>query len=464
AWAAWQMTFDVGKEIVASGSALPDYRPFGYGDYYPLKLYGDLNKPARIMSPKELMKRLSGVHVAPTAKYVLHRSPEAFSVYSWHGFSANGGLLTRDPVALNTGGDGGGVLVRSKREKDNKSVEDSLGSRSWAKTTVHGPVVEDDGFSIVVRRETKHGITNYTACVSLPGCNTVLVSRTIADEDMEVDMLRMGRKTFLLKQNPAALAKHGLKKWPWWGDHKIYLPEDKELKFGGSWRRAELNPRPAWVNVGNRMGYVPIGTSATIGAGGRTIVFECYNESRQIKAGGEVGRIILVTFPGVTAAETAQLVAEVRTLAAVPEGVYAVRIPKVRGIAAPVWVVVNFRDEAVNLTLPSEAGRDAKVTVKGNSCATFGLRPTSPPRPARKTLFTRKNYDAVEVGMDKARVKRALGEPTQKFVNVFIYLDEDPMGNAEAHVYFDAAGKVVGKRYDDSAKPAETSRVGNVPK
>jgi hypothetical protein len=38
------------------------------------------------------------------------------------------------------------------------------------------------------------------------------------------------------------------------------------------------------------------------------------------------------------------------------------------------------------------------------------------------------------------------------------------MGNAEAHVYFDTAGKVVGKRYDNSAKPAETSRVGNVPK
>ncbi|MDP6381205.1 MAG: hypothetical protein QF662_07660, partial [Phycisphaerae bacterium] len=100
----WHPTPEVAKEIVESGSALPGYNPFA--EHYQLKLFGPLKKPARIMSPKELMKRLSGVHVAPTAKYVLHRSPAAFSTFSWHRYSANGGLLNRDPIALNTGGDG----------------------------------------------------------------------------------------------------------------------------------------------------------------------------------------------------------------------------------------------------------------------------------------------------------------------------------------------------------------------
>ncbi|MDK1031805.1 MAG: hypothetical protein QGD94_07355 [Planctomycetia bacterium] len=365
AWAAWQMTFDLAKEIVDSGSAKPGYNPFG--EYYQMKLFGPLKKPAKVMSPKQLMKRLSGVHVAPTSKYVLHRSPDAYSIYSFHNFSANGGLLTRDPVALCTGGDGG-LLVRSKREADKSPVEDSLGSRSWATAKVHGPVVTGDGFSIIVRRDSKQGITNHTAFVSLPGCNTVLVSRTMAREDMDVDKLHMGRKTFLLKQNTAGLGKAGLKKWPWWGDHKVYMPEGMKLKFGRSGYNPDLSPRPAWVNVGNRMGYVPIGTSPMIGAGGQAIVFETYKESRKIKAGGEIGRVILVTFPGVTAAETARLADEVHMLRAVPDNVYGIRIPKVKALPGPVWVIVNFRDEDVNITLPFEAGGDGKVTVGKNSC------------------------------------------------------------------------------------------------
>ncbi|MDP6380759.1 MAG: hypothetical protein QF662_05385, partial [Phycisphaerae bacterium] len=461
AWAAWQMTFDLAKEMVDSGSAKPGFNPFG--EYYQLKSFGSLKKPAKVMSPKELMKRLSGVHVAPTAKYVLHRSPEAYSTYSFHNFSANSGLLTRDPVALNTGGDGG-VLVRSKREKDKQPVEDSLGSRTWGKREIHGPVVADDGFSIVVRRETKHGIINYTANVSLPGCTTVLVSRTLAAEDMAVDKLHMARKTFLLKQNTSALARTGLKKWPWWGDHKVYLPESKELKFSSSWYRPELNPRPAWVNVGNRMGYVAKGTSSMIGAGGQAIIFEYNDVFREVKAGEEIGRVILVTFPGVTAEETAFLAEDVRMLEGLPKNVYAVSVPKVKGVDTPVWVIVNFRNEPVKVALPPEVGGDGEVTVKENSCVTFYAQGKKPVRIARKPTLTRKGYDAVEVGMDKARVARALGEPTEKFVNVHMYLDDDPMGNVEAHVYFDAAGKVVGKRFDNSANPEEKDRAGEVPK
>ena len=105
-----------------------------------------------------------------------------------------------------------------------------------------------------------------------------------------------------------------------------------------------------------------------------------------------------------------------------------------------------------------------KVAVKGNSCVIFYSQGKKPVHVARKSTLTRKDYDAVEVGMDKAGVVKALGEPAEKFTNVYMYLDDDPMGNTEAHVYFDAAGKVVGKRFDNSARPGEKDRRGNIPK
>jgi len=78
--------------------------------------------------------------------------------------------------------------------------------------------------------------------------------------------------------------------------------------------------------------------------------------------------------------------------------------------------------------------------------------------------FTRENYGAISVGMNKMEVVKILGEPTEQFANVFIYLEKDPMGNAEAHIYFDAKGKVVGKKYENPAKPQENSREGKIPK
>ncbi|MDP6380429.1 MAG: hypothetical protein QF662_03695, partial [Phycisphaerae bacterium] len=358
AWAAFQTTFNAVKKLVETGSVGPGYNTFG--NYYQSKLFGPLKAPAKKLTTKQLMTRLSGVHVSPTAKYVVHRSPASYSVYSWHSFSANGGMLDMDPVVQDTTSDCG-VVVRSKRAKDTGYVQDTLIPQSWVKTTVYGPVVTDDGFSVITRRDSKYGVTNHTAFVSLPNCNTVLVSRTIAREDMEVDKLEMGTVTFLLNQEKLGL---GINKWPWWGDHKLRLPEGRGS--GG---------RPAWVNVGNRMGYVAIGTSPTASVGGESVVFERYTKKRTIKAGGEIGRVILVTFPGVTAEETARLADGVQLLRAAPEGVYAVRVPKTKGLSAPVWVIVNFRSKAVDITLPLEAGGDGKVTVKARSCLVVSQGP-----------------------------------------------------------------------------------------
>ncbi|MDK1031312.1 MAG: hypothetical protein QGD94_04840 [Planctomycetia bacterium] len=78
--------------------------------------------------------------------------------------------------------------------------------------------------------------------------------------------------------------------------------------------------------------------------------------------------------------------------------------------------------------------------------------------------FNRQNYAAISTGMNQTEVLNILGEPTERFTNVFIYLEKNPMGNAEAHIYFDANGKVVGKTYEDPAKPQDNSREGIIPK
>ncbi|MDK1032355.1 MAG: hypothetical protein QGD94_10140, partial [Planctomycetia bacterium] len=213
AWAAFQMTFNTYKKLFETNSVTPGHS--GFSNYYQSKLFGPLKPPAKILSTKQLMKRLSGVHVSPTARYILHRSPESYSIYSWHSFSANGGMLDMDPVTQDTGSDGG-VVVRSKRAKDGGYVQDTLIPQSWVKSKVYGPWVGDDVCSVITRRDSKHGVTNYTAFISLPNCNTVLVSRTLAREDMEVDKLEMGKVTFLLKHNPQTMQRYGFKKWPWW--------------------------------------------------------------------------------------------------------------------------------------------------------------------------------------------------------------------------------------------------------
>ncbi|MDP6380507.1 MAG: hypothetical protein QF662_04095, partial [Phycisphaerae bacterium] len=366
-WAAWQTTF---RRVKALHEKHRDKLAFSFDfwNYSYGRILGPMKEPAEKLTTEQLMTRLSGVHVSPKAKYVLHRSPKSYACFDWHSMSMNSGLLDMDPVVHDKSGDGATTVHLMNAGGQVKWDRLSVQERSRMK--VESLDAREDGFSVVLSNNSVNKLRNMMSYTSLPNCHTVLVSRLVAGDDMVVKQLQMGRATFLLdKAGASATGKEGAKeKWPWWDDHKLYLPEGRDMKFSSNEFKPELNPRPVWVNVGNRMGYISIGKSPTIGAGGSAIHFEAFKEDREFGAGEEIGLVVLVSFAGVTADETARLADEVRMLRAAPEGVYAVRIPKVEGLKGTVWVVTNFRAEPVTLALPFEAGGDGKVTVERKSC------------------------------------------------------------------------------------------------
>jgi hypothetical protein len=275
-------------------------------NYLMCRLYGD---GGTVLPDDGLEKALAGVRVFEFGQFVVHRTAETLSSFSWHHRAAPPrvmGLtmpLDRDVLCYPMPGSYLGD-VREHAADAPTTVPVSL------KLLQHKVDARDDGFSVLASLERCSGkVRQNCAFVSLPEGASVYLEERTAVGKVEISLATSGNVVIF--------------------DDPRWVYQSGPRKFFG--KLGELSPAAtphegSWLNVDDRLGYVSLGATRVrlekrpgrpaIFRGSNTMYDTCRLEflhvapevglpSAEFRDGERIGAFVLVSCPNQTAKETA---------------------------------------------------------------------------------------------------------------------------------------------------------------
>jgi len=298
-------------------------------NYLMSRFYGD---GGEALPDASYETSLAGVHLSEGGCFVMHRTPEAISTFSWH-------ARTKEPKVM-------GLTMPLDRDVlcypmpwsymglVSEALPDDVMDAAALAAVRHDVRAEEDGFSVTLELTWCSGkVRQDCAFISLPDGRTVYFERRTAVEDVTIACASCGDSTvcddtqWVFQDGPRA----------YWGASGE-LDQEREGPHDGS-----------WFNIDNRMGCIAAGADRFLLTKhkGRPCIWRgdgtmydicrisflpdfCGPGELSFSTGEQISSFAMVSCPNQTSQETAALASELKEtgISIRPDGLFVIELPQ----------------------------------------------------------------------------------------------------------------------------------------